>query len=588
MRKLTTRREFLKLTTIGIASTALVAACGPASAPAPTQAPAAQPTQAPAAQATEAPAAQPTEAPAAQPTEAPAAQPTEAPAAQPTEAPAPTQAAAATGQKIKLSISHIGGGSLEGSEKSFRMKTLRAAFPDIEIENRWMSYAAYVDKISLMTSTGDLADLQFCNAFNDVPLMMDSNLLLETGALLEKLGQHVLAATPKEAWDSTLYDGKQYAAAHNIYDLNIWCTQYRKDWLDKLGAKVPETLDEYAQLLKDVTFKDPDGNGTADTYGRAFFTSIKFDDDLFHAFDVAVGHHANGFWRERDGKLALDWVHPNMKEAWAWLRDRWADKVIDPDSITSQITYFGQPWQAGKIGTQYMAWTAIDSMVLQMQKVQPGAEVIGGPALKGPTGAQGFTGEGFPWVYVIPAKSKVPEAAMRIVDWMFTPENAAKFICLGEPGITSKGLNEKGWCTEYTLQEKTEMGAKWTDLVNQAQDIDVYGGLWMPISDLAVRPWLLNTMPADMKAYFEQVLKGRFSPNALAAYENSAKYTKTTKKKRPTKSEKQYWPNLQTRFLELMSQTVAGTIPVEQAWNDWVSYFNDNGGPILTEEVNAL
>ena len=68
------------------------------------------------------------------------------------------------------------------------MKQLRATFPNLDIENRWISYSAYVDKISLITSTGDLADLQFANAFNDVPLMMDSKLLLETGPLLDKLG----------------------------------------------------------------------------------------------------------------------------------------------------------------------------------------------------------------------------------------------------------------------------------------------------------------------------------------------------------------------------------------------------------------
>src|SRR4029077_9051787 len=118
-------------------------------------------------------------------------------------APAPTVRAApkpASAPRVKLSISHIGGGSQDGSEKSDRMKQLRANFPNLDIENRWMSYSAYVDKISLITSTGDLADLQFANAFNDVPLMMDSNLLLETGPLLDKVGTHIKAATPAEAW----------------------------------------------------------------------------------------------------------------------------------------------------------------------------------------------------------------------------------------------------------------------------------------------------------------------------------------------------------------------------------------------------
>jgi ABC-type glycerol-3-phosphate transport system substrate-binding protein len=499
---------------------------------------------------------------------------------------APTSATG--GKKVKLSISHIGGGSLDGSEQSDRMKQLRANFPDIEIENRWMSYAAYVDKISLITSTGDLADLQFCNAFNDVPLMMENNLLMETGPLLEQYGKNILAATPKGAWDSTIYDGKQYAATHNIYDLNIWNLVYRKDWLDKLGMKVPQTLDEYTEVLKAFTFKDPKGTGRQDTYGRALFNSIKFDDDIFHAFDVATGHHAIGFWRERSGKLELDWAQPGMKEAWGWLRARWAEKVFNPDSVTQQITYKGQVWQAGTIGSQYGSWTGMDTDLLQIRKTDPKAELVAGPALKGPNGPGGFTGEGFPWVYVIPKKSQVAEHAVRILDWFFQPRQAARFTCDGELNYTLKGLNDKGWCQEYTPQEKAAMGAEWNDRVNRAQDIVAYGGLWLPLGGNALRPWLLDTMPADMKAHFEGVVKARYSPAALEGMDFAAKYVKTSQKKRPTKSEKQYWPGLQTRFLEVMTQVVAGTLALDQGWNDWLNYFQKNGGPVLTQEVNEL
>ncbi|HMN27759.1 MAG TPA: extracellular solute-binding protein, partial [Caldilineaceae bacterium] len=181
------------------------------------------------------------------------------------------------GEKKTVSISHIGGGSVEASEQSQRMIMLRAAFPDIEIENRWVSYAGYLEKIPLAIASGDLADLQFCNAFNDVPLMMENDLLLEMDDLLKNFGQNILAVTPEQAWDSTLYDGHQYAVAHNVYDLNIWGDQYRKDWLDKVGLAVPETLDEFGEVLRAFHTDDPDGNGTQDTWGRLLYQTIRFD-----------------------------------------------------------------------------------------------------------------------------------------------------------------------------------------------------------------------------------------------------------------------------------------------------------------------
>lgn len=37
-----------------------------------------------------------------------------------------------------------------------------------------------------------------------------------------------------------------------------------KEWLEKLGMKMPETIEEYYEYLKAVKEKDPNGNGKAD------------------------------------------------------------------------------------------------------------------------------------------------------------------------------------------------------------------------------------------------------------------------------------------------------------------------------------
>ncbi|MEG0902184.1 MAG: extracellular solute-binding protein, partial [Clostridia bacterium] len=41
----------------------------------------------------------------------------------------------------------------------------------------------------------------------------------------------------------------------------------RQDWLDNLGMAVPTTLDEFTEVMRAFTLKDPDGNGKNDTYG---------------------------------------------------------------------------------------------------------------------------------------------------------------------------------------------------------------------------------------------------------------------------------------------------------------------------------
>ena len=487
------------------------------------------------------------------------------------------------GERRTVSISHIGGGSLDASEASPRMQLLRASFPELEIDNQWVSYAGYLEKIPLAVASGDIADLQFCNAFNDVPLMMEAEILLATDDLLQSHGQHILAATPAEAWESTIYDNMQYAAAHNIYDLNSWGTIYRGDWLENLGLDVPTTVEEYQEVVRAFTKDDPDGNGAGDTWGRLLYTTIRFDDDLFHPFGVAVGHHMNGFWRTRDGQVTLDWIQPEMKDALAWMRELWAEGLFDPESITIPLGQHLSKFEAGVSGNGYASWTSVDGVVQRLQSIAPDGTVVPGPAITGP-GGSGFTGEGWPWCFVIAKDAPYPEDAMRIVDWMFMPEIAAQIVCEGVLDVTNKGLNENGWCMEFTPQEKEEMGDEWINLTNSVQDQNVYGGVWSPIGQVDS---LFETMPDDMKAHFDEIIRNKYSPMALEMRTFTQEGLRLTEKKKPVPSDKELWPAIQIRFGEFISQAVAGTIDLDSGWEEWLAFWESNGGPTLTEEVNA-
>jgi hypothetical protein len=43
---------------------------------------------------------------------------------------------------------------------------------------------------------------------------------------------------------------------------------------------------------------------------------------------------------------------------------------------------------------------------------------------------------------------------------------------------------------------------------------------------------------------------------------------------------------LQTRFAEFISQAVSGTTDLDSGWTDWLAYFQANGGPEITDQVN--
>jgi ABC-type glycerol-3-phosphate transport system substrate-binding protein len=295
----------------------------------------------------------------------------------------------------------------------------------------------------------------------------------------------------------------------------------------------------------------------------------------------------NGFWKKRGDALALDWVQPEMKDALAWLRKLWAEGVFTPDSITVPLGDAGNAWQGGITGNAYSAWTSMDFTQAKIREVQPDALLVAGPAITGPNGDNGFTGEGWPWVYVMPKTAKNPDRVMQVLDWFYTPDVAAQIICEGVLNVTNKGLNDKGWCEEFTPAEKEAMGADWAAKQDSVKDIEQYAGLWLPFLYVGQTP-IFSTMPDDMKKHFEDIVAAKYSPASLEARDISQKYIRLTEKKRPVDAEKESWPGLQTRFAEFISQAVTGTIDLESGWTEWLAYFEANGGPTITEQVNQI
>src|SRR5690625_5188612 len=59
-------------------------------------------------------------------------------------------------------------------------------------------------------------------------------------------------------------DGKIYGLPRTR-PLGREAVSIRKDWLENLGLDMPETIDDFYEVLKAFTNDDPDGNGEDDT-----------------------------------------------------------------------------------------------------------------------------------------------------------------------------------------------------------------------------------------------------------------------------------------------------------------------------------
>jgi putative aldouronate transport system substrate-binding protein len=274
----------------------------------------------------------------------------------------------------------------------------------------------------------------------------------------------------------TTVNGKSYGLASPGAIARNEGVLIRKDWLDKLGLKVPVTTDEYFEVMRAFTTRDPDGNGRADTYGYGAFLEItppweeglgRRLDPVFGAFGVA------GTFNLTRAEAGLNIKKPAYFEALTYVKRMVDEKVIDPNWTSYSKDDFRAAWKQGRFGImrEQNAAYAAESNYAPFDKNFPNGEWIIVDPPKGPRGQQsvGVYTQAYR-IYALSAKAaqagKGPAVA-KLLEWMSSDEGYY-LLGWGERGVnyvigadgapTVKGIpDESKGFTKPEMQPLTQL-----------------------------------------------------------------------------------------------------------------------------------
>ena len=260
--------------------------------------------------------------------------------------------------------------------------------------------------------------------------------LLALNDLIDRYGPHLKRAIPQEAWDAVTINGNIYgipeAANGNAPSSRV--IYVRKDWMDKAGVrKVPETPDEFLDMLRAFRDNDPNGNGRRDEIPFSSRADFNWSENLMGMFGVTPsGNHL------LDGVVIPDIIHPRMKQALAFFRVMFEEGLIDEDFLIQQRNAWEQKIQSDLVGswnhTTDLAWDWQDR--LNRSLPGRGAEVIAIPTPRAPgVEAVGMEMNAVKKVFNVTANAKHPEAIVGMFDWLVT-EEGQEFVNFGVPGVT--------------------------------------------------------------------------------------------------------------------------------------------------------
>ncbi len=434
------------------------------------------------------------------------------------------------------------------------------------------------EKLNLVLASGeDLPDVIMTMGISPAQQMIfgSQGLFRPLNDLIEQYGTEtnkMFEAMPYVKDTITAPDGNIYAMPapnegfHAMFMQKVWIY---KPWLDKLGLAMPTTTEEFYNVLQAFKTKDPNGNGKADEIPfsgspTGYLTQV-------HNFLLNSFTYSPMSWlTANNGKIEVPYNKPEWKEGLKYLRRLYADGLMDAQALTqdgNQLKQLGENPDVpilGAVSTLHMG-----EFTQFFGESGRWLEYVAVPPLKGPAGVQvtpydpyGVLNTG---AYVITKDAKNPEAAFRLLDFMYNTETTLR-SSYGEPG------SEWEWAKDGEIGINGEQ-AVWKALKSWGNVQNVHWSLSGPIfnpSTLRLSQVDDPTNPLEKMLYTETKEKydpykaglDQIVPPLYLSDEDSSEIADLQL-------------TLHNRANEMLVRSITGDVDIDKEWDAYVSSLND-------------
>ncbi|MEC6746962.1 extracellular solute-binding protein [Marinilactibacillus sp. XAAS-LB27] len=316
-------------------------------------------------------------------------------------------------------------------------------------------------RFNLTFASGDLPDIIFAPGSDVLTPALEvdygqQGLLVPLNDLIEDYAPNLnalLDENPELRSSITTPDGNIYALPRvNEGDTAIWPIGplwYNGSWLDALDEDVPETLDEFYDLMVRFRDDDPNGTGQNDTIpisngglenARIWFLSA-FD---LNSWDVEAV----------DGEVRYNPTTDNARAYYEYFTKLYSEGIVDQEIFSQSDEMKKAKGQQNVIGlfTDYFSFFTTgrsedealnDPMFMPLtSEWSPERSVAGSPRI-----ARG--------TFAITSANQYPEATMRWVDQMYS-EEGAEYFDRGPEGYYWEWEDGEGSTKIYTEEAEAE------------------------------------------------------------------------------------------------------------------------------------
>lgn len=218
------------------------------------------------------------------------------------------------------------------------------------------------EQFNLIIASGDYPDIMertWINYTGGPEKAISDGIILRLNDIFDKYGPNVKAyfsARPDYDKQVKTDNGSYYVFPYVRGDFSLLVTngpQIRQDWLDELGLKVPETMDDWHTVL--TAFKEKKG-------ARAPFTFTNWN---LVPFAYAHGVMPRAFYVDDNGKAVYSPIQEGYRGYLTLMNQWYKEGLIDPDIVSNTTALLNQKIvgnvagaAAAQVGQGMGTWTA--------------------------------------------------------------------------------------------------------------------------------------------------------------------------------------------------------------------------------------
>jgi putative aldouronate transport system substrate-binding protein len=231
---------------------------------------------------------------------------------------------------------------------------------DLQFEAYKGEDTGYYQQVNLVFASGDLPDIVYDSVQRPFIInQADIGTIVPLNDLIDEYTVNIsafLAERPEIRREITDLDGNIYGLfllneiEDRLYDDPYFINQ---EWLDRLGLEMPQTTDEFREVL--LAFKNQDANGNGDPSDELPFSWREAGwqgqriDGFFGSWGVLSNADDNHLMVKND-EVVFAAAEQGYRDGLEYLTALYTDGLIDPESFVQDMTQLRAKGEAGQVG----------------------------------------------------------------------------------------------------------------------------------------------------------------------------------------------------------------------------------------------